>query len=70
MPGRRRIPGRNVAIAFDAEVLEALDETAHDLVMGRSTLVNRICRNWLEEYQIPASSNASSPRNANQEAET
>lgn len=53
MPGRRRTPGRTVPIVFDAEVAEALDETAHDLVMGRSTLVNRICRNWLENYEVP-----------------
>lgn len=57
MPGQRyknrRVPGHTRSITFDADVVEALDEVAEDFTIGRSALVNTICRQWLEDFEMP-----------------
>lgn len=61
MPGRRKTQGSTRSITFDTVVLESLDETAQSLAMGRSVLVNAICRHWLEDFEMPKTSAEPNP---------
>lgn len=55
-PPRRRqgTPVRTIALRIDPAVLEALDETAEELTVGRSRLIERLIILGLERLELPA----------------
>lgn len=44
---------RRLTLHLDPAVLEALEETAEALHLGKSKLIELVVSDWLERYEIP-----------------
>lgn len=53
MPRRPRADRRHLSIRMDAGLLEALDETADEVMVSRSRLIELAVESFLERIELP-----------------
>lgn len=53
MPRPPRPPRRAITLRLDPAIVEALEETADELVLGRNLLVERAIVAYLERLELP-----------------